>query len=804
MNRRDGSGEEPRGLQLALLVCGDEIKRLDGMFRAMSGKPVARRLPQPPYMKMLGLKLLDAGFKVVPVKPGKKRPIHSGWEQFAAKPLRVHAKLVEHNPKASIGIDCKKTPTLDIDCNDSELVSQLREELVRSFGPLLERSGRYPRICIPFRSATPFRKMTSSTWLDDHGREQKLEVLGHGQQFVAYGHHPDTGQPYTWYREGAHAVLHETPLENLPVLTGDMAWDLCDRFDVLAQAKGWTKNARRRGRRPRQTRNKTGPKSSSAKPRCRLELPTDEVRDLLRDIDVAAEYGRWIEVGMALHFEYDGADEGLALWKEWSSEAENYDEVVCDSKWPTFEAGEREDVITGKTLLRLAGRDAGENSPFSGLELSEDTVARAFAERHGETLRFDHELGGWMFFDGTAWRQDKTSLVQSWARDLCRDLREECSDQKTRHALARGSAVSAVERLARADRAFAVVSSLWDADKYLLGTPSGTVNLRTGKLAQARRKDYVTKVTSVSPLESIDPAIDMPVFSKFVSEVTSGDAEVVRFIQRFGGYCLTGDCREQKLLFIHGPGGNGKSLLQKVLVDIFGEYAWTAPGEMFVSSRGERHPTELAALRGRRLVAASENDGGKAWAETRIKLLSGGDKITARRMRQDFFEFENEAKLFFVGNNQPGLTHVDEAMKRRFQVLEFSFVPDQVDKSLSERIEPEYPAILRWLIDGCLAWQCDGLSRPDAMILATNEYFDEQDHVQEWLETRCELGEGYVASNEAIRRDYADFRGSKTLLPAAAPLRDLQKKGFKKIRYTHGLRARGILGLRLNNTVFDD
>lgn len=173
-------------------------------------------------------------------------------------------------------------------------------------------------------------------------------------------------------------------------------------------------------------------------------------------------------------------------------------------------------------------------------------------------------------------------------------------------------------------------------------------------------------------------------------------------------------------------------------------------------------------------------------------------------MRQDFFEFENEAKLFFVGNNQPGLTHVDEAMKRRFQVLEFSFVPKRVDKSLSERIEPEYPAILRWLIDGCLAWQRDGLSRPEAVMRATNEYFDEQDHVQEWIETRCELGEGYVASNEAIRRDYADFRGSKSLLPAAAPLRDLQKKGFKKIRCTHGLRARGILGLRLNNSVFDD
>ena len=270
-------------------------------------------------------------------------------------------------------------------------------------------------------------------------------------------------------------------------------------------------------------------------------------------------------------------------------------------------------------------------------------------------------------------------------------------------------------------------------------TPRGTVDLRTGTLRELRREDHTPTITSVAPLAIVDPELDMPVFWKFLHEVTSCDPDVIRYLQQYGGYCLTGDTREQMLLFVHGPGGNGKSLLQNTVAQILGEYAWTAPPEMFISSRSERHPTELASLRGISLAVASENESRKAWAEVRIKQMTGGDRISARLMRQDFFEFDVKAKFFFVGNNQPALTQVDEAMRRRFHVLEFAFLPRTPDVTLAAKLKPEFPQSC----GGSLMAACSGSPRPvpsEAIRSATAEYFDDQDMVQAGLSASLKSG----------------------------------------------------------------
>jgi hypothetical protein len=179
-----------------------------------------------------------------------------------------------------------------------------------------------------------------------------------------------------------------------------------------------------------------------------------------------------------------------------------------------------------------------------------------------------------------------------------------------------------VEAFARADPQLAVTAEIWDRDPWLLGTPGGTVDLRTGELRTARREDFITKQTGAAP-EPGEPRR----WLQFLREATAGDSELVRFLQQVAGYCLTGSTREHSLFFIYGPGGNGKSVFLNLLNYVLGDYATTAAMETFTASKHDRHPTDLAMLNGARLVSASETEEGRAWAESRIKQLTGGDKI---------------------------------------------------------------------------------------------------------------------------------------------------------------------------------
>jgi putative DNA primase/helicase len=179
-------------------------------------------------------------------------------------------------------------------------------------------------------------------------------------------------------------------------------------------------------------------------------------------------------------------------------------------------------------------------------------------------------------------------------------------------------------------------------------------------------------------------------------------------------------------------------------------------------------------LNGARLVTASETEEGRAWAESRIKQITGGDRISARFMRQDFFEFDPAFKLLIVGNHKPILRNVDDAAKRRFNIIPFVHKPEQRDLELENKLRAEYPAILRWMIDGCLDWGRNGLIRPRSVSKATDEYFSSQDLFGQWLEECCELHPGnelrletaadLFASWEAFAASHGEKPGnSKTL-----------------------------------------
>jgi putative DNA primase/helicase len=290
-----------------------------------------------------------------------------------------------------------------------------------------------------------------------------------------------------------------------------------------------------------------------------------------------------------------------------------------------------------------------------------------------------------------------------------------------------------------------------------------TFNLKTGIGRPPNPADMITKVAGARCAE---PGMPHPIWDAFLARVAP-DKELRDFLQRWCGYCMTGLTTEHKFVFAYGTGANGKSTFINTIIGIFGDYATIADIGTFIASNTERHPTDVAKLHGYRLVVAQETEKGRRWAESKIKTLTGGDKITARFMRQDFFEFVPKFKLFIVGNHKPRLDNVDEAMRRRMLLVPFLVqIPvEERDPGLMEKLRKEWPAILRWCLDGCLEWQRIGLAPPKIVTDATDAYFEDQDTTKQWLEDCTQDGGPYVFTPNgqlfASWKNWCDARGLK-------------------------------------------
>jgi putative DNA primase/helicase len=412
-------------------------------------------------------------------------------------------------------------------------------------------------------------------------------------------------------------------------------------------------------------------------------------------------------------------------------------------------------------------------------DITQDLVAREFAQRYQGKLLFCHETGSWFEWVGSHWKLEKTGLAFELARTLAREKISEDVDAITRSMLSKTAFATGVEKFCRHDRIFAVTSEIWDRDPFLLATPDGTLDLRTGVLRAATADDRITKVTRVSP--SI--ASDCPCWQRFLNEATGGDDDLVRFLRQWCGYALTGSVREHALVFVYGPGGNGKSVFLNVVTKIVGDYAATAAMDTFTNATGERHPTDLAMLRGARLVTCSETEEGKSWAESRIKQLTGGDPITARFMRMDFFTFDPAFKLTIIGNHQPVLHNVDDAARRRFNIVPFTRQPASPDRELETKLLAEAPAILRWMVEGCLDWQEHGLSRPEIVQKTTEEYFAGQDLFGQWLDEDCDVERGNEFKSETSADLFASWSGYAT----RAGERPGSRKAFADLMQKRGM-----------------
>ncbi len=421
--------------------------------------------------------------------------------------------------------------------------------------------------------------------------------------------------------------------------------------------------------------------------------------------------------------------------------------------------------------------------------LGADEAARRFAEMFAGTLL--HDGATWYGFDGAIWRRERGVTRQ--VRDALR---------KTGHDDPWPGLVAAVEQLARSEPALASTGE-WDPDPFLLGTPGGTVDLATGALRPADPADRITRSTSVAPAETSDCPLWRRFLQEAMAETTGGDAALQTFLQRFLGYALTGETCEHALLFGLGEGGNGKSVFVNTVRGLFGDYAAVAAPDLFAQGAerraGKAHSTEIAMLAGARLVTASETEEGRTWADGRLKLLTGGDPVTARFLAQDHFTFTPRFKLLVVGNHMPVLRTVDAALRRRLCIVPFAHQPAVPDRRLEAKLRAEWPAILRWMIEGCSAWAAEGpdggLGRPAAVATATDTYLAGQDLVAQFLAEWCdraptclETAGDLFAAWCAFARTLGEPPGTQRRLAARLARHGLTREHLHHARVYRGVR----------------
>jgi len=241
------------------------------------------------------------------------------------------------------------------------------------------------------------------------------------------------------------------------------------------------------------------------------------------------------------------------------------------------------------------------------------------------------------------------------------------------------------------------------------------------------------------------------------------------------------------MFFLYGSGANGKSVFLNTVAGILGDYARPAPIETFTASHTDRHPTELAMLRGARMVTATETEEGRRWAEAKIKAMTGGDRISARFMRQDYFEYDPQFKLIVAGNHKPNLIPFTVTIPE-----------DERDETLSEALKAEWPGILEWALEGCLEWQERGLAPPESVTEATAEYFDAQDTLSQWIEERCITMPNCEAKASALYADWKDWaEGAGEFVGSQRRFsQGLEDRGFRRQRR---MDARMFAGIALKN-----
>jgi putative DNA primase/helicase len=431
----------------------------------------------------------------------------------------------------------------------------------------------------------------------------------------------------------------------------------------------------------------------------------------------------------------------------------------------------------------------GESQPIDPLSVAAPegqtdlANSRRFVKLYGDRARYSHAWNKWTVWDEARWKLDDDGAVMRLGKSVADSVWAEarlCNDP----AALRFAARTAQDRNIRAMLSLAASELVIrldevDRDPFLLNCPNGTVNLRTGEIRSHRREDFLTKVTAAA----FNPEAGSHTWDRALEAIFDGRGDVIKFMQRFLGYALTGDVREQVFPVGYGVGANGKSSLVEGFMNAVGpDYTAKAAPNLLLAKRGDSHPTELADLFGKRFVATVETENDRRLNESLMKELTGTDTMKARRLYENYWEFKPTWKLLLCTNHKPTIRGTDHGVWRRIRLVPFTqvFDGDKRDKALPEKFRAEAEGILAWAVRGCLAWQREGLGEPAAVREATAGYRMEQDVVGQFINERCQLGDGQTVRAKDLRLAFEDWASD-----AGQPM--VQARRFGQELTTHGV-----------------
>ena len=400
--------------------------------------------------------------------------------------------------------------------------------------------------------------------------------------------------------------------------------------------------------------------------------------------------------------------------------------------------------------------------------------AERLVDRNGAVIRYPEDRQEWRAWVSPVWCRGDMGPVYRATGAMARSIRDEAAQLSTvpnenpttgkpapsdstkmyAHAAASESRRSQESAIALAAHIPPVScrASDFDRDPWLLNTPGAIVDLRSDGATTPNRPAAMLSRCTRAKAGTMAHA---PRWDAFIAEITCGDAELSGYLQRAVGQTLIGTQREHVFFFCYGGGRNGKGVFLGTLTWILGDYGITLPPNLLIEKKNENHSTELTDLEGARLAVGSEVPRGAAWDEVKIKMLSGGDRIRAHKMRQDYYEFDASHTFWIAGNDKPRIRGMDTGIWRRMRLIPFlaNVAPESEDRDLSAKLQAEADGILWWALEGCRMYLADGLGTCAAVETASTTYQVEEVFVGQFIEECCFVGEGYSVTK-------ADFRAA--------------------------------------------
>lgn len=424
---------------------------------------------------------------------------------------------------------------------------------------------------------------------------------------------------------------------------------------------------------------------------------------------------------------------------------------------------------------------AAEEKPKKKFRLTELGNAERIAYQYGHVIKYVNDMG-WLIWDGKRWKIDTKKEIERITAKVLRSLYKSEEESETKWARMcerrniRMNSIKDLMPLVPAER------EEYDTHKYLFNVANGIVDLKTGKLQPHDRNLKITKIANVEFVENAE----CPEWLAFLDSIFQGDKELIEYMQRLIGYSLTGEINEQIMIFLIGGGNNGKSTFINTIKDLMGEYGKQAKSDTFIKKKETGANNDIARLVGSRFVSAIESEDGEQLSEAFVKQITGGEPVLARFLRQEYFEFIPEFKVFFTTNHKPVIKGVDEGIWRRIRLVPFNLqLPkEKRDKKLPEKLSLEMPGILNWAIEGCLKWQRNGLNDPAIVMKATGDYKEEMDILGPFLYERCYVDPTQKISAKELYEVYSNwcYQNGEFALKNRAFYRVLETQGFKKER----------------------